>query len=306
MLLFQLTPSFLFSQNSCPNPDSFSTVCVDGTGTCGVPGNTCEYTTTFLTDFTGNNKYARITIYANGSQVFQECVGPMDGSSTPSYSVTYNAVCGATITGSYDAYTNSSGQNPCGGTTCDFGSCANGECQSSTILPISLVSFDAVNKGDQILLSWVTSYEQNNDHFIVERSQNGSEWQYFESINGIGSAEGLSQYSLADALPFSGANYYRLLQVDQDGSRHISGITYVHYEHTGSIFTFDSESKSLLLAESFNTPIIATLVSMQGMIVLRNSYAPGESIVLDHLISGIYLVHLQNSEMSYSQKLVLP
>ena len=44
---------------------------------------------------------------------------------------------------------------------------------TENLLPITLISFDAVADGMDGVLSWSTASEENNKHFIVERSLDG-------------------------------------------------------------------------------------------------------------------------------------
>ena len=121
--------SDLSAQNSCPDPEVYSVTCSNGSGTCGGGGN-CFWTINFTTDFTGNKKYVKVVVKSlNGVTTYIDtCMGPYDQGIT-NYSVTISAPCNsADFWGSYIAYTNSSAQNPCGGTTCEFGNCVGSIC----------------------------------------------------------------------------------------------------------------------------------------------------------------------------------
>ncbi len=84
-------------------------------------------------------------------------------------------------------------------------------------LPVILLSFTATKKGEQNLLQWATTQEINTSYFEVERS---GDWVNFTSIGQVDAAgnSGVAKsYSLVDAKPVSGMNYYRLKMVDKDG-----------------------------------------------------------------------------------------
>ncbi|MFM2135526.1 MAG: hypothetical protein RL021_926, partial [Bacteroidota bacterium] len=87
----------------------------------------------------------------------------------------------------------------------------------SGTLPVGLVDFQGQNIDEGILLKWTTATEINNDHFIVDRSKDGSEWNYLGRQNGTGNSSSLNAYLLKDREPQKGINYYRLTQVDYDG-----------------------------------------------------------------------------------------
>ena len=91
-------------------------------------------------------------------------------------------------------------------------------------LPVRLINFTAsVQKNQNVLLNWVTSEEINNAYFEIERTRD------FSSIERIGSIDAslkqgpLNQYSYVDDAPYKGTGYYRLKQVDLDG-------TFTHYD----------------------------------------------------------------------------
>jgi len=95
--------------------------------------------------------------------------------------------------------------------------------ESSAPLPIQLVSFQAspVTGSGDVKLTWATASEINNYGFYIERSELPSSG--FANlpggfVAGSGTSLGMKQYTWVDRSPLSGTNYYRLKQVDLDGS----------------------------------------------------------------------------------------
>lgn len=88
---------------------------------------------------------------------------------------------------------------------------------ASSPLPISLVKFEAEKLAEKVKLNWVTATEVNNNKFIVERSANGSDFEYLAEIRGAGNSKELNSYAHVDANPLKGTSYYRLTQIDFDG-----------------------------------------------------------------------------------------
>jgi Secretion system C-terminal sorting domain len=99
---------------------------------------------------------------------------------------------------------------------------------TSTPLPIKLVSFtaDLMSGAPEVQLSWSTSFEQNNHYFLVQRSGDGQQFSTIDTTAATDAETG-SAYSYTDARPLNGANYYRLDQVDQDGTGTYSPIRLV-------------------------------------------------------------------------------
>ena len=86
-------------------------------------------------------------------------------------------------------------------------------------LPISLLEFKATCLADAIVLNWSTASENNNDYFIMQRSEDGSSWIDIEHKKGAGNSSGLREYSMTDNSKSNDLVYYRLMQVDFDGRK---------------------------------------------------------------------------------------
>lgn len=94
-------------------------------------------------------------------------------------------------------------------------------------LPVELVKFTGRLTSAGTQLEWVTASEKNNAYFLVERSQNGTEFTSLTKVNGNGTTSHLSTYQFLDTKQFSGKMYYRLKQVDLDGTSQYSQIVTV-------------------------------------------------------------------------------
>ena len=99
---------------------------------------------------------------------------------------------------------------------------------TSTPLPIKLVSFtaDLLSGAPEVELAWSTSFEQNNQYFLVQRSADGQQFSTIDTTAATDAETG-SAYSYIDAHPLNGANFYRLDQVDLDGTSTYSPIRLV-------------------------------------------------------------------------------
>ncbi|CAN5448323.1 hypothetical protein BH11BAC1_BH11BAC1_03440 [soil metagenome] len=89
-------------------------------------------------------------------------------------------------------------------------------------LPIVLNYFLATSENGKVYLKWGTASETNNDYFEVERSNNISGWSFLTEMDGAGNSSESHNYSTRDQNPFEGISYYRLKQVDFDGSVYYS------------------------------------------------------------------------------------
>ncbi|NOX17095.1 MAG: exo-alpha-sialidase, partial [Chlorobi bacterium] len=88
-------------------------------------------------------------------------------------------------------------------------------------LPVELISFSAqVNNDGDVLLNWTTASETNNKGFQVERKKEKEEsiWENITFVEGSGTTSEAKSYSYEDQNLEHGKYFYRLKQIDFDGS----------------------------------------------------------------------------------------
>ena len=106
-----------------------------------------------------------------------------------------------------------------------------------TLLPVELTHFDAVATGTAVKVTWTTVTEHASSHFMVERASDGLDFAPIGRLEAAGFSQQRLEYSLLDPSPYQGANYYRLQQVDLDGSVTPSSIASVEYRiSNGTLF----------------------------------------------------------------------
>ncbi len=91
-------------------------------------------------------------------------------------------------------------------------------------LPVEFASFEAIQEKGSVLLQWSTTTEVDNDYFELQRSGDGISFYGIREIKGRGTSNELSFYSTIDRNPIAGTSYYRLKQVDWDGTASFSDI----------------------------------------------------------------------------------
>jgi hypothetical protein len=96
-----------------------------------------------------------------------------------------------------------------------------------SVVPVELVSFNATAQGNNVSLSWQTATETNNRGFEVQRSDRKdygevrgqkAEWKKIDFLEGNGTTNESHSYSYTDKDVTPGRYYYRLKQIDFNGS----------------------------------------------------------------------------------------
>jgi len=85
-------------------------------------------------------------------------------------------------------------------------------------IPVELVSFTAASNGNAVVLSWETATETNNSHFEIEKRTEGSSFTSIGRVTGTGTSTQPVKYSFTDNNAGSAKVFYRLKQVDFDGT----------------------------------------------------------------------------------------
>jgi hypothetical protein len=98
-------------------------------------------------------------------------------------------------------------------------------------IPVELVSFNAETDENGITLKWETSTEINNLGFDIEKSVDNISFEKIGNVKGYGTTTETRQYSFKDASITTGKGkvYYRLKQIDLDGTANYSDAIPVEY-----------------------------------------------------------------------------
>jgi hypothetical protein len=168
-------------------------------------------------------------------------------------------------------------------------------------LPVELTSFTAsMTEFNTALLKWRTESETQNDRFEIERSQDGAEFEYMGRVKGTGTTTKVNNYSLIDENPLPGVSYYRLKQVDQDGSFAYSEIRSVDNNGTGNIREkFVAFPNPIDLSRSnivtFNRKVNFTLYNNLNKQIRQ--YQQVESFDATGLPVGMYIIRTSGGEV---------
>lgn len=91
-------------------------------------------------------------------------------------------------------------------------------------LPVELTDFRARTVGSSVVLSWETATEHNNSHFNLYRSENSRTWKNIGKVAGAGHSVTPRFYEFTENYLPAGRYFYRLEQVDFNGTSSFSDI----------------------------------------------------------------------------------
>lgn len=96
-----------------------------------------------------------------------------------------------------------------------------------TTLPITLLNFTGKLQGDNVLLQWSTSSEQNSSHFNIEKSLDGTTYRKAGEVKAAGNSNTERRYSFLDKEVAADYNYFRLNMLDNDNRSKLSDVVIV-------------------------------------------------------------------------------
>jgi Secretion system C-terminal sorting domain/PGAP1-like protein/Fibronectin type III domain len=183
------------------------------------------------------------------------------------------------------------------------------------VIPVTLTSFTGKLVGNAVQLKWNTAQEINASHFEVERSADGINFSYIGQVKAVGQSNANTSYGFNDLQFKTGANYYRLKQVDMDGRFTYSIVVLIRVkkDNQPDVLIFPNPAQKQItvnVTEGQHSQWNLQVQNMVGQPVLRHiipANQNNERITIDGLAKGVYTVTIlsANGEKIYNGKLVV-
>lgn len=188
--------------------------------------------------------------------------------------------------------------------------------ESAVTLPVSVINFDAKLRGSVVDIFWTTVSETNSDYFVVEKSTDMNKFEEVKTVKAAGFSNQIINYFVVDENPYEGISYYRLKEVDMDGTINYVGIAKVIYNKSSknSKTATQNQENSLQMINLFPNPTsnqinivfsalgnektIILVFDIQGKVMLsmeRSDIIEGNNIITlnaSNLPQGIYFINV--------------
>lgn len=184
--------------------------------------------------------------------------------------------------------------------------------------PVELSYFAGTINGNHVELHWGTETEVNNYGFEIERSTNNSDWLRVGFVKGHGNTNSPKQYSFFDSEhDLAGNYYYRLKQIDNDGTIEYSNIVIVEIGVPDNFNLsqnypnpFNPETRidfSLPQKQMVKLSVYNTLGEQMAELLNEEMDAGSYTIKFDasSLPSGIYIYRLLTQNYILNKKMTL-
>jgi len=190
--------------------------------------------------------------------------------------------------------------------------------ENITPTPVELAYFAGTLNGNKVELRWRTETEVNNYGFDIEKTIDRKNWERIGFVEGHGNSNSPKQYNFIDAeIEQSGRYYYRLKQIDNDGTYEYSDVVTVEVGLPGTYdlsqnypnpfnpttrIDFTLPEKQMVRLRVYNT--LGELVSE---IINEEREAGSYSVIFDasNLPSGVYFYTISTGKFIASKKMSL-
>jgi hypothetical protein len=185
---------------------------------------------------------------------------------------------------------------------------------AASALPIELVSFEAKANQRDIDVLWTTSSEINVSEFVIERTIDGQNFTEIQRVKAAGNSSSIINYKVKDLHPVEGNNYYRLIEIDFDGtvtSGKLVGARFVRNFSGLSIIPNPAQDEiGVSFSAAENQDISLSIIDAKGAVVVSKhivAYTDGINNVpmnIHALPQGIYTIRLENSSENLNTRFI--
>jgi len=169
-----------------------------------------------------------------------------------------------------------------------------------TLLPIELVDLKATTVDKQVLVEWTTVTESGSASYIVERAFDTDAFSPIGEMDAAVESHERIDYDFVDHAPHAGLSYYRVKQVDMDGSFEYSPTVtamIVQSENTIRVVPNPATNSMQIIApDAIAGMVVLQVLDLTGRLALMRTMNKLENTLLQmeigELVQGSYLLRL--------------
>ncbi|MEL7247967.1 MAG: T9SS type A sorting domain-containing protein [Bacteroidota bacterium] len=173
--------------------------------------------------------------------------------------------------------------------------------------PVEFADIQIGKKASGHQLQFSTASETNNSHFEIERSTDSRQWRKLGSIAGAGTTQAKQDYTFFDAQPALGLNYYRIKQVDFDGTFSYSNIVSANWADKPIITLYPNPAHEQVQINglgSMEEEVIVEVLDLRGKVMLRQVWNQA-NIDLQNVPAGLYVLQLSTASGLLTQERII-
>lgn len=179
-------------------------------------------------------------------------------------------------------------------------------------LPVVLLSFTGLLKGNNVQLDWATTSEINSKEFIIEKSNDGVSYRELTRVPAAGYSSITKKYTYLD-IEATDVNYYRLKMVDLDGASKQSDVVLVKNNGLSqAVYAVANPFTDHIAVRFAKLPkgeVALRLLDMSGKLINTTRIYNSLSSVIrientSALSQGLYILQVESEGKQYAIKLL--
>ena len=176
--------------------------------------------------------------------------------------------------------------------------------------PVSLISFDVrATQDSKIVATWATATEKDADYFAIERSFNGRDFYELGIVSAAGTTNLRQDYAFTDHYPLIGRAYYRLKQVDFDGTTEYFPVKFIDLSGSKRVMVYPTllENNELKVRLNFTSEEVAyaRIISVSGKEAGSFTFTGSEFRAPVGLAAGAYLLKVNIGTEQFLERFVV-
>jgi hypothetical protein len=182
-------------------------------------------------------------------------------------------------------------------------------------LPVELLSFTTECIGNKVIINWETASESNSSYFVLERSEDGKNYNVVGHVRAAGNSNEVLSYSLTDNDPYKETTYYRLIQYDYNGNNEYFGPVSSQCSNNGNedfniiSVTQNTDKAVITYYIAGNEEVNCCIYDLSGRQILCQSHTGDSGVrkleINTTLTQGLYMINLNNGSTKLSTKLFI-
>lgn len=167
------------------------------------------------------------------------------------------------------------------------------------ILPMEWVDFQvkSTSTSNQLQLNWKVVENRPHKGYFVEYSRDGNTWEDFGFVNGTGKTDGESAYTYTMGKVFSGTVYFRVKQLELNGSANYSAVRKINLNNSIELKVWPNPAIDLIQINIGSKTGKASIIDASGRIIKSIVLSSGiNRISVSDLNRGLYMVTFNSNQ----------
>ena len=167
------------------------------------------------------------------------------------------------------------------------------------ILPMEWIDFQVKSTAtsNQLQLNWKIVENRVHKGYFIEYSYNGNTWEDLGYVNGNGRTDGEASYSYTMGKVFSGTVFFRVKQLEMNGSANYSIVKKVNLNSAIDLKVWPNPATDIIQINTGNKTGKASIIDASGRIIKSIALSAGiNRISVSDLNRGLYMVTFNSSQ----------